>query len=254
MSLKFNPASHRYWLDGKPVKGATTLMKMEKPYLIDWAARMVAEYVAYRPEEIRAMYDSMDAAQIAGALKVVHNVKRDAAAVRGTNVHAIAERVVHGEAVEVPEHLAGFVSGYVDWLDRFQVAPVLTERSVGNRKHWYAGRFDLIADIAGTRWCLDVKTSASVYGETAMQLAAYANAEFYVNDDDPDTEYPMPDGIERYGVIHVQDGTTTLYPYESGPLPFQLFLHVAYANKHTEAIKKFKHEAVYDLTELENPA
>lgn len=254
MSLKFHPKTHRYFLDGKPVKGATTLMKMEKPFLVDWAAKMVAEYVAGNPDEIRNMYDTMDSAQIAGALKVIHNVKRDSAALRGTEVHAIAERVVHGEAVEVAPYIASHVNGYVDWLDRFHVKPVLTERSVANRKHWYAGRFDLIADIAGTRWMLDDKTSNSIYGETGMQLAAYANAEFYVNDEDPDTEYPMPEGIERYGVLHITEAGTTLYPYDSSDLPFKLFLHVAFANKHLDAIKKFKLEPVYDLTELETPA
>jgi hypothetical protein len=251
VSLKFNAASHRYWMDGKPVKGATSLMKMPQPFLIDWAARTVAEYVADQQDEVRHWFDTMERDQIVGALKGVHNVKRDKAAVRGTDVHALAERVVHGEDVEVPEHLVDHVEGYARWLDAFQVKPILTERSVGNRKHWYAGRFDLIASIApGPTWLLDVKTSTSVYGETGLQLAAYANAEFYVNDDDPDAEYPMP-VIDRHGVLHVTDAGTTLYPYDSSDLPWRLFLHAAYINKHTDAIKAFKHDAVYDLSELE---
>jgi len=251
MSLKFTAGNHQYRMDGKPVKGATTLMKMPQPFLIDWAARTVAEYVADRQDEVRHWFDTMERDQIVGALKGVHNVKRDKAAVRGTDVHALAERVVHGEDVEVPEHLVDHVEGYARWLDAFQVVPVLTERSVGNREHWYAGRFDLIADLGGARWMLDAKTSGRVYGETALQLAAYEHAEFYVNDDDPDAEYPLPEGIERRGVMHITDAGTTLYPYDASDLPWRLFLHAAYINKHTDAIKAFKHDAVYDLTELE---
>ena len=255
MSLKFTASNHRYVMDGKPVKGVTTLLNagLPKPQLINWAARTVAEYVADNEDEM-ATLRSMGREPMVNALKVVHNMKRDAAAVRGTEVHAIAERVVHGEAVEVAPHLAPYVNGYVEWLDRFDVTPVLTERSVGNRKHWYSGRFDLVADVGGTRWLLDAKTSRGVYGSVGLQLAAYRAAEFYVNDDDPDTEYPMPEGIERLGVMHITDTGTTLIPFDSSDVPFRIFTHVAYLAKHIQTIEKFRLDPVYDLTELENPA
>jgi len=252
MSLTFSPGNHTYRLDGKPVKGVTSLLSggLPKPQLVNWAARTVAEYVADNEAEIETLR-GMGREPMVNALKGVHNQKRDAAAVRGTEVHAVAERVVHGESVDVAPHIAGFVSGYVDWLDRFQVVPVLTERSVGNRQHYYAGRFDLVADMGGARWLLDVKTSKGVYGSVGLQLAAYRGAEFYVNDDDPDTEYPMPEGIERLGVVHVTDTGTTLHPFDSSDVPFRIFTHVAYLAKHIQTIDKFRLDPVYDLTELE---
>lgn len=252
MTLKFSPSSHRYWLDKKPVPGVTTLLGkgLPKDGLPYWAARTVAEYVTDNPDAVETLR-GMGREPMVSALKGVPWQARDDAGARGTEVHAIAERVVHGEEVDVPAHLTGFVQGYVDWLDSFGVTPVLTERSVGNRAIWYAGRFDLIADVAGVRWMLDVKTSKSVYGSTALQVDAYRNAEFYVDDDDPDTEHPLPEGIERLGVIHVTEHGTTLYPLDSSGEPFRVFKHVAYIAKKRDAIEAYLHEPVTHINELE---
>jgi hypothetical protein len=232
MSLKFNARSHRYWMDGKPTKGVTTLIKggVPIPGLMYWSAKCVAEYVADNPAHVAALYEA-ERWQMVAALKQTPWDQRDQAAVRGTDVHTLAERLVHGAEVDVPEELGGYVQGYVRWLDTWQPVPVLTERSIGNRKHWYAGRFDLIADISGVRWMLDVKTAKAVYGDNALQTDAYRNGEFYVDDDDPDTEHPMPEGIERLGVLHVQDDGTELVELDSSGEPFQDFLHASYLAK-----------------------
>jgi len=251
MSLKFSPGNHKYHLDKKPVPGVTTLLGkgLPKPALPYWSAKSVAEYVADNPDGVETLR-AMGREPMVAAIKGIPWQKRDEAAVRGTDVHAIAERVVHGEQVDVPEHLLAHVQGYVDWLDAFKVEPVLTERSVGHRALWYAGRFDLIADMGGWRWMLDVKTSKAVYGETAMQTDAYRNAEFYVDDDDPDTEHPMPEGIERLGVIHVTEDGTQLYPLQSDGIPFRIFKHVAYLAKNADAIKAFITEPITEIGNL----
>lgn len=232
MSLKFAAASHRYWMDGKPVQGVTTLIKggLPSPALMYWSARTVAEYVADNPDRVEDLR-SMGRAPMVAALKETPWQARDEAAVRGTDVHALADQLVRGIEVEVPDHLAAHVEGYVRWLDTWQPVPILTERSVGNRKHWYAGRFDLIADIADVRWMLDVKTARAVYPDNAIQTDAYRNGEFYVEDDDPNTEHPMPEGIERLGVLHVRSDSTDLVELDSSGEPFRDFLHCAWITK-----------------------
>lgn len=227
MSLKFSAKAHRYWMDGKPAPGVTTILGkgIPKPAIPYWAARTVAEYVADEPEKVEALRAAGRDPMVA-ALKGVPWTKRDEAAVRGTAVHDLAERVIHGEAVEVPEHLAGYVEGYVRFLDEFGVEPILTEKSVGNREHWYAGRFDAIVRIP--RWrggvgLLDLKTSTGVYGETALQNAAYAHAEFYVEDDDPNTEIPLPE-IDWIAVAHVTEYGTSLYDLGDKGAAFAEFL------------------------------
>ena len=109
---------------------------------------------------------------------------------------------------------------------------------------------NLIGTIGDTVWMLDVKTSKGVYGSIALQTHAYANAEFYVNDDDPDTEHPLPEGIERYGVLHVTEYGTELRPLDSTASPFRIFTHIAYVAKCRESIDLMITDAVTDLENL----
>ncbi|QCR53238.1 hypothetical protein C1N80_06335 [Brachybacterium sp. SGAir0954] len=224
MTLTFNEASHRYRLDGKPVTGATTIIGggIPKPALAYWAANQAAEAAAEWAQSFRELPPSEAAWNLANIdrddlyeqWRKAPWKKRDEAAVRGTAVHALAERVVHGEDVDVPDTLLGHVEGYVDFLDAWDVTPLLTEKSVANRTHWYAGRFDLIASVPslhdGAPIEIDLKTSTGVYPDTAIQTAAYARAEFWVDDTDPDTEHPLPDIAATY-VAHVTGTGTRLY-------------------------------------------
>lgn len=240
MSLKFAEKSHRYWLDGRPITGVTTLLGkgLPKPAIPYWAAKSVAEYVADNPEGVEALRATGRNSMIA-ALKGVPWEKRDQAAVRGTDVHALAEQIIHGAEVDVPEHLVGHVEGYARFIDTFGVEPLLTERAVASRKWWYAGTFDLIGRIGDEVWGLDLKTSKGVYGETALQVAAYMTAEFYIGDGGPEDEQPIPH-VDRIGVIHVTEDSSQLYLL-GGPAEIEkaasIFRHIAFVAKSTDWIK-----------------
>jgi hypothetical protein len=225
-TLKFVPKSHRYFLDGRPIPGVTTLIGKgyPKPQLTYWSAKMVAEFVADQPEQVDALRQ-MGRGPMIAALKGVPWQKRDEAAVRGTDVHTIAEAVIHGEPVDVPAHLVDHVQGYTRWLDAHDVQPILTERQCANRRWWYAGTFDAIVRIGDETWLVDWKTSSGVYGETAMQTAAYAGAEFYV--DDTGAETPMP-AVDRIGVVHITEAGTRLHPFRDRDAAWKDWLHVAW--------------------------
>lgn len=234
--LRFYPASHRYRLDGRWVPGVTTLLKgIPKPALVYWSAKSVAEYVADNAEDVEALR-RMGRGPMVAALKGVPWQARDEAAVRGTEVHALAERASHGEEVEVPEHLEGYVQGYVDWLNAENPEVLWTERPVGNRQWQYAGTFDSIMRLRGAVWMLDIKTSTGVYGETGCQLAAYGKAEFLVDADG--NEQPLPT-IERYGVLHVTEGGTHLYPITDPEAAWKDFLHAAWIQRAEDRIKSY---------------
>ena len=245
MSLTFTHDGHRYRLDGKPCPGVTTLLGagLPKPALPRWAARTVSEYVADNLDDLDGLR-RMGRGPMVDALTAIPWQRRDEAAVRGTDVHALAERLVHGDEVDVPEHLADHVTGYARWLDVFQPDPILTERPVANRTHWYAGRFDLIARMGDTVWMLDVKTSKGVYGETALQLAAYRGASFYVTEDGE--EYPLPDGIERLGVLHVTAGGTELIPMQSDDEPWRMWVFVAHIGRNVKRLRDYRGEPITD--------
>lgn len=212
MTLTFTDDGHRYRLDGRTVPSVTTILNggIPKPALIYWAAQVTAEAVADLPSTVDELR-RLGRAPFVAALTAVHKQRRNEAAVRGTDVHAYAEHVVHGDTVDVPDDLVDVVSGYARWLDLFGLVPELVERPVASRTHGYAGRFDVIGTMRdGQRWLLDIKSSRGVYGDAACQLSAYARAEFYVPADDI-VETRLPD-IDRIGVVHVTPSGTDLYP------------------------------------------
>lgn len=236
---------HSYRLDGKPVPGVTTLLNkgIPKPALVPWAAKVVAEWIADNPGLTDQMAAMGGRQPLIDFLKAIPNQKRNEAAVRGTDVHGLAERLVHGEEVEVPEHLSPYVEGYVEWLDTENPRPLWTERPIASRQWWYAGTFDLIATWRGETWLLDVKTSSWVYGENALQLAAYAGAEFLL--DAEDNEVPMP-AIDRLGVIHVRPDGTQVFPVFNAEAAWKDFLHAAWVGRAEDRIKNYIGKPIED--------
>lgn len=243
MTLKFNEKAHAYWLDGKRVPGVTSLIGkgLPKPALPYWAAKSVAEYVVDNPEKIGDLV-AMGRGPAVAALKGIPWEARDQAAIRGTDVHDLAEKLAHGQPVDVPAHLVAHVEGYAHWLDVFQIEALHTELPVASRKWGYAGKFDLICRIGAGPWSgrcalLDNKTSKGVYGETGLQTAAYASAEFMAPT--PDDEIPLP-SIECTGVVHVTEAGTEFYPLADSPEQiaqhFRIFTHIAYVAKQTDYI------------------
>ena len=214
--LRFYPSAHRYKLDGAWVPGVTTILGvLDKPAIPKWAAGQVAEYVADNPDGIEHLRN-MGRGPMVDALKRLPWERRDQAGVRGTDVHDIAERIVNGAEVDVPEHLVGHVESCLAFMDDWQIRPVLVEAVVGSRAHQYAGKLDLVADHArGPRAIFDYKTTASgIYKETAFQNAAYAFAEFHGENGD---EKPMADvGIEASFGVHVRADGYDVYPLAYG--------------------------------------
>jgi hypothetical protein len=230
--------------------GATTLIGggVPKPQLMAWYARTTAEYVRDNPLDVELLRerDGVETVNEDGTVTKFDMVKelaktperiRDAAAERGSLVHEYAERLLHGEAVDVPDDLAPYVDGYLRLIDEWEITPVLTETSVGNRKDWYVGRLDSIVRIGKLGNCLvllDWKTSRGVYGETGLQTAGYARAEFYVTDEDPDTEIPLPQ-VDRTMVCHITPEGSYLYDLAKNPAEidrhYELFIAAAFTHK-----------------------
>ena len=245
MSLVFNDSNHSYRLDGKPVTGVTSLLHggIPKDALVWWAATEAGKWAVEHKYELLTMTDE---SIVTGAQRA-HMRIRDEAGINGTAVHDLAEQLhEHGEVQTDNEYYASFVEGYADFLDRWQITPVLFEHIGANREHWYAGTFDLLATSpylnGGDLVQIDLKTSKSVWGETALQTAAYCRNEFYL--DGFDAEQPMPEVTATY-VAHVtpthRNGDaaryegkplgTSLYPLAQTPRQiedhFQQFLHAA---------------------------
>jgi hypothetical protein len=221
---------------GNRVPGVTKLVGdgLPKPALINWAASATAEAAVDQWDRLTQLAPSARLKELQGARYAV----RDAAANRGTQVHRLAEQLVHGDRVAVPEEIAGHVAAYVRFLDEWDVRPVLVEATVYSETHGYCGTLDLVADLldpddpepdpekrSRLRWLLDLKTNRSgIFGEVALQLAAYRHAEVWV--DGEGTEYEMPE-VDMVGAVHVRADGYDLIPVEAGPAQHRAFLYVA---------------------------
>lgn len=220
--------AHVYaWNDGMKVYwplGSVTaaLQVINKPAVVGWVRRETAEFAVTNLDSIRLMRDETGHASAVEFVKMSTDRRRDKAGRRGTNVHQIAEQIVRGQTPEIPEDLAAYVVSYRAFLREWQPKFVAVEKMVVNLTHGYAGTFDAFAKIGNERWLLDIKTSTGVYAETALQLSAYAAAEFIGVPGDP-TRYRVP-RAQRFGVIHVTEQSAELVPMTVTRETFRRFL------------------------------
>ncbi|WP_370944047.1 hypothetical protein AB5J62_33740 [Amycolatopsis sp. cg5] len=227
---------------GVKVPGVTTILSdgVPKPALINWAAKTTAEYAIDHWDALAELSPSARLKELNGA----RFADRDAAARRGTEVHGLAERLVAGEEVDVPDALAGHVEAYVDFLDAFRVEPVLVEFVVVSHSYGWAGTCDLIADFPtlGKRLLCDIKTSRSgVFGETAWQLAGYRYADSYV--DSAGHEEPMIE-VDGCAVIHVRGDGADLYPMQAGPQQLREFRYIREVSRACARSREYVGDAV----------
>lgn len=212
---------HSYWIDDVKVPGVTTILSGGIPkQLTKWAAETAAGYAIDNWDELAKLGPSERIKKIAAA----PNADRDAAAVRGTRVHALAQRLSEDEKVNVPDDLAGHVKSAVRFLDEWDVRPVVTECPVMSLKWRYGGTLDLIADLAdGNRWLLDLKTSRKgPYGEAAFQLAAYRYADTRLDGPAPQPMIP----VDRCGVAWIRADGYDLFPYDADEDVWTQFLYI----------------------------
>jgi hypothetical protein len=170
-----------------------------------WAAAEVAKFAVNN----RDSWLQLDNAAAIDLLKREPLRFLDRAASRGTDVHALAE--AYAKTGVLPQW-AESISGYVDALRRFfdehQPRPVLVEYTVFNSEIGYAGSFDMVCELDafdGATVMLDYKTSKAIYPDVAAQLAAYANATEYI--DDNNQPQPLPKMQHAVAVRLAADGT-----------------------------------------------
>ncbi|MGH3500580.1 MAG: hypothetical protein ACRDQA_06745 [Nocardioidaceae bacterium] len=242
MSLVFYEKSHRYRLDGAWCPGVTTLIKGGLPNkaLMYWSARTVAEYVTDHPDDVDALR-RMGHAPMINALKEVPWEKRDVAGVQGTDVHDLAECLVHNEEVDVPDHLTGYVDACVDFLDTWKPTPLVVERPLAHRGHWWAGKPDLFAQLPDGRTILyDYKTGSGIYESYGLQMVAYSRAEFYV--DENDVEQPIPP-VDLCAAVHLRpDGYDVVPVLGDYDQIYRDFRHVAYTANAAKRLKGSKNQ------------
>lgn len=220
-------AKGHYYKDatGARVPGVTTIIGdgVPKPALINWAANSTAEYAVDNWDELTSLGPAAKLKRLQGA----RYEAKDAAARRGTEVHAAAEQLLAGKPVKVPEEIAGHVESYARFLEEFQVEPIHVEFSCVSYRWGYAGTADLCArlvlpDKGPVTMLMDLKTTRSgIFGDVALQLSAYRYPDVWIIDGE---EIP-PVEVDYCAGIHVRSDGYDLIPVEAGEQQHREFLY-----------------------------
>lgn len=244
---------------------------LPKPALIGWAAKVTAEKAVENLNIIQAMVDSDQKKEAIDYLKNARWASSEAKADRGTIVHAALEAHIDGkplsketvqsllEDAHVPEALwrstGNMIQGLMQFLEDEKPEILWSEHTVFSRTHKYAGTADVIArmKIGDTLVpvVIDVKTSKAVYDDVALQLAAYARADFigrpdgteaplvyYTTEGLPDEMIDTGEVIE-YGVVvrPMASGTYEKVVFGLTDDVFKLFLSCLYTATHRDSLK-----------------
>lgn len=164
-ATKKNRRAGFYWIDNKPYISVTQVLKiLDKPALRYWYGQQV--YRAYTKDLELSEQE---------ALSAPYKVGKEAMS-RGTQVHELIENWVHKQTV--PDELSLYIKAFDDFMRDHQVKLLQHEQTVVCEKERYAGTLDLIADIGGKNFFIDVKTSkdGAIYQEAGLQLSAYRYA------------------------------------------------------------------------------
>ncbi len=224
---------------GQPIRGVTTETGdgLPKLALLNWAGDATAEYAVDNWDELAKLSLSERMKKIKGG----RYEKRDAAAAKGTNVHKLAQRLIAGERVVIPDGLQGYVEACVNFLNDFDVQQLFVEAVVYSESKHHVGTLDLIADIllpdmpeydniprnehGYSRGLFDWKTSKSgIFGDVALQLAPYRHSEFLIDPVTGDV-VDMP-RVDFTAGIHLRPNGYTLVPLITDDEVYRDFLYV----------------------------
>lgn len=213
---------HGYKLDGVKVPGVTTIQGLlDKPGLIDWAAREAAGYAIENWAEL----SGVPLLERADRIRKARFEKNAAAKISGTKVHHYGHQIALGHDVQVPDEYVPAATAYARLLDRLDLTVELAEAPCASTTYGYAGTLDLIGSSPRLgRALIDLKTGNGIYQDTALQVNAYGACDIVqrVEPGDPGprggkpkhpkiTELPMG-YFDSAWIIHVRGDHAEIYP------------------------------------------
>jgi len=264
--IRKNTAKGHYYVDAdasnERVPGVTTILGdgLPKPALLNWSATATAAYAVDR-------WDELAARPVAERLKKIEGGRwaaRDAAAAKGTAVHAMAEKLIAGKQVVIPDALTGYVNACVAVLDEFDVRESHVEVVVYSETHRHVGTCDLIAEVllpdmpeyehiprsedGYSLGLFDWKTSKSgIFGDVALQLAAYRHSEWLIPADGADP-IEMPE-VDFTAGIHLRpDGGYSLVPLITDADVYRDFLYVKETARVVNGVKELAGDPIVPPT------
>ena len=174
VDLEYNDDNHTYMGGERKIPSVTRVIDAVFPkYLVDWAATAGADYWKENYGEDTDMYN--------GIINAHKQISHRAQTI-GLEVHKWIELYIKGKiidvdtAVDYPEGVKVPMQNFHMWADAHDIEWESCEEKVYSRNWEYAGTVDAVAKINGKRCVIDFKTSAKIYKEYYLQVAAYVSA------------------------------------------------------------------------------
>ena len=227
-ALSVPTSNGRYYVrpnSGSSVPSITNIInKKDKPALKYWAAKECASYASNNRAKLASLTEE-EAFQL--VRQAPFSRRDDSPSAIGDIVHGWIDRRIkgdspdHEEVAQAHQTVKWMWNSFLKFEDHYKPEYTASEFTVWSDEHGYAGTADLSFRIAGLHVLTDTKTGTSVYPETAMQLAALANADVILSADG--TETPVPH-FDRYAVLHVRPRSAELKPVDNIDAAFRTFL------------------------------
>ena len=170
------------------------------------------------------------------------------AANEGTAVHEAVEDLIAGKEITWMDDFGNAKYNLVVWqmilraaefFQKHKPTVIAAEEFTFSDKYKYAGTADLIVEMDGERWLLDVKTSNNLHRSYDLQLAAYAKA----------WEEMFGQKIDRTGILWLK--STKRGPSKKEGIYQGKGWEIKQIDKIDENFELF--QTIYSLYKLDNP-
>lgn len=184
---KFDVEKHAHYINGERCPGVSTIAGMiddgKSGALQGWAAKLTAAYIADNISFIdgKVFVGNLElnpdtAGKIMYRAKQEYRNKRDEAADLGTRIHKLCELFWGDEKYEIASDEEPGYSAFEEWVQDNGVKAIAVEKNVYSVKNRYAGIVDLVAELNGSLYIIDLKTSSRISPGFFIQVGGYALA------------------------------------------------------------------------------
>lgn len=160
---------------------------------------------------------------------------------RGTEVHRACDDHNRGVImIDLSPEAEPYFQGYLNWLEAVSPKIIHSELFLTSKKYKYSGTADLICDIDGQLWLIDIKTTSMHKKEHGIQLKAYQQA-----------YYEMYGVRAKMAVLRLTDKTQKGWQWKVYAEPLTPFLGLLNYFKWTVRKRKpVKQIVEFDTTDL----
>jgi hypothetical protein len=103
----------------------------------------------------------------------------------GTQVHNAVEDILRGKEIRWIEsdghvnyntHVWKMILSFYDFWSTYKPNLILSEEFMYSDQYKYSGTLDLLVELNGKKWIIDVKTSTAIHTSHFLQMSAYVKA------------------------------------------------------------------------------